>query len=150
MSKNDEPADASGYNLFCYCHNDPIDNIDPMGLQDTVATYSPRQTSQQREESLSASQAVWNRQMNYSSSFGAISYGMRAYAAEQAFKVSVGIEATKRAEAATGKGQVPYSVATLRYENSHTVAYGDPVPGIRDTNGGYREVIDTHHERFDD
>jgi hypothetical protein len=38
--------DAGDYNFFRYCHNDPIDNTDPMRLQDTVATYPPRQTSQ--------------------------------------------------------------------------------------------------------
>jgi hypothetical protein len=38
------------YNLFCYCHNDPIDLTDPMGLDDTAPTYSPRQTSLERAE----------------------------------------------------------------------------------------------------
>ena len=46
MSEDPKLFDAGDYNLFRYCHNDPIDMTDPMGLQDTVATSSPRQTSQ--------------------------------------------------------------------------------------------------------
>ena len=61
MSEDPKLFDAGDYNLFRYCHNDPIDLTDPMGLDDTVPTYSPRQTSHEREESLSASQAVWQR-----------------------------------------------------------------------------------------
>ncbi len=98
---------------------------------------------------LSASEALWNRQMNFSSSFGAISYGMRAYAAEQAFKISVGIEATKRAEKAMGNSQVPYSVAVRRYENTQNVAYGDPVAGVRTTRGQYIERIKLGPENFE-
>jgi RHS repeat-associated protein len=32
MSEDHILADAGDYNLFRYCHNDPIDNVDPMGL----------------------------------------------------------------------------------------------------------------------
>lgn len=47
MSEDPKLFDAGDYNLFRYCYNDPINHTDPMGLQqDTVATYSPRQTSQ--------------------------------------------------------------------------------------------------------
>ncbi|MFZ0916577.1 MAG: RHS repeat-associated core domain-containing protein, partial [Candidatus Udaeobacter sp.] len=40
MSEDPKLFDAGDYNLFRYCHNDPIDFTDPMGLQDTVATTS--------------------------------------------------------------------------------------------------------------
>jgi len=30
-------ADTGDYNLFCYCHNDPVDNVDPMGLEENLA-----------------------------------------------------------------------------------------------------------------
>lgn len=33
MSEGLKLFDAGDYNLFRYCHNDPIDNVDPMGLQ---------------------------------------------------------------------------------------------------------------------
>ena len=61
MSEDPKLFDACDYNLFRYCHNDPIDFTDPMGL-DGAPTYSPRQTSQEREETVSAPQAVWQRQ----------------------------------------------------------------------------------------
>jgi hypothetical protein len=31
MSEDHKLADAGDYNLFRYCHNDPIDLTDPMG-----------------------------------------------------------------------------------------------------------------------
>jgi RHS repeat-associated protein len=149
MSEDPKLFDPGDYNLFRYCHNDPVDNVDPMGSADEKREPWYNHQEQAKElDRLSATEALWNRQMNFSSSFGAISYGMRAYAAEQAFKISVGIEATKRAEKATGKSQVPYSVATMRYRDTHTVAYGDPVAGKRTPSGGYEERIDIHHEKF--
>jgi hypothetical protein len=60
----------------------------------------------------------------------------------------VGIEATRRAEAAMGNGQVPYAVGTRRYQNTENVVYSDPVAGVRNTRGGYKEYIDISPERF--
>ncbi len=34
MSEDPKLFDAGDYNLFRYCHNDPVDNVDPMGLED--------------------------------------------------------------------------------------------------------------------
>jgi RHS repeat-associated protein len=33
MSEDPKLFDAGDYNLFRYCHNDPIDNVDPMGTE---------------------------------------------------------------------------------------------------------------------
>jgi hypothetical protein len=33
MSEDPKGFDAGDYNLFRYCHNDPIDFTDPMGTQ---------------------------------------------------------------------------------------------------------------------
>jgi RHS repeat-associated protein len=71
MSEDPKLFDAGDYNLFRYCHNDPIDLTDPMGT-DEAPTYFPRQESLERKENLSASQAVWQRQMTFSRSYGAI------------------------------------------------------------------------------
>jgi RHS repeat-associated protein len=75
MSEDPKLFDAGDYNLFRYCRNDPIDNVDPMGLQDAVATHSPQETSQERQETKSASQAVWERQKTFDRSNGAIKEG---------------------------------------------------------------------------
>ncbi len=32
MREDPKVFDAGDCNLFRYCHNDPIDNVDPMGL----------------------------------------------------------------------------------------------------------------------
>jgi hypothetical protein len=33
MSEEPKLFDAGDYNLFRYCRNDPVDNVDPMGLR---------------------------------------------------------------------------------------------------------------------
>ena len=38
MSEDPKLFDAGDYNLFRYCHNDPIDFTDPMGLDDAAPT----------------------------------------------------------------------------------------------------------------
>jgi hypothetical protein len=37
MSEDPKLFDAGDYNLFRYCHNDPVDNVDPMGLEQNWA-----------------------------------------------------------------------------------------------------------------
>src|SRR5579884_4537213 len=37
MSEDPKLFDAGDYNLFRYCHNDPVDNVDPMGLEENLA-----------------------------------------------------------------------------------------------------------------
>jgi RHS repeat-associated protein len=76
MSEDPKLFDAGDYNLFRYCHNDPIDFTDPMGLVTEARQEDPWPMHTQQAEAndrLSATEAVWNRQMNFSSSFGAIS-----------------------------------------------------------------------------
>ena len=76
MSEDPKLFDAGDYNLFRYCHNDPIDNVDPMGLADERREPWYNHQEQAKElDRLSATEALWNRQMNFSSSFGAISVG---------------------------------------------------------------------------
>jgi RHS repeat-associated protein len=41
MSEDPKLFNAGDYNLFRYCHNDPIDFTDPMGLQDTALPPGP-------------------------------------------------------------------------------------------------------------
>ena len=37
MSEDPKLFDAGDYNLFRYCNNDPIDSVDPMGLEQNWA-----------------------------------------------------------------------------------------------------------------
>src|SRR5438445_5085597 len=79
MSEDPKLFDAGDYNLFRYCHNDPIDNTDPMGTEqyhDEHNTSAKDAGGQQAEQHLSASEALWNRQMNMRSSFAAIAHGV--------------------------------------------------------------------------
>jgi hypothetical protein len=83
LSEDPKLFDAGDYNLFRYCHNDQIDFTDPMGLDDTAPTYSPRQTSQQRaddDNSYNFIMGLMQRQFN-----SAISAGMTGYAYSQAW-----------------------------------------------------------------
>jgi Protein of unknown function (DUF2778). len=65
-----------------------MDFTDPMGTVTDTRQEEPwfTHTQQAKAIDLSASEAVWQRQMNFSSSFGAISYGMAAYAYQQVMK----------------------------------------------------------------
>jgi RHS repeat-associated protein len=45
MSEDPKLFDAGDYNLFRYCHNDPVDSTDPMGTEPPIAR-SPREMSQ--------------------------------------------------------------------------------------------------------
>ncbi len=41
MSEDPKLFDAGDYNLFRYCHNDPVDFTDPMGTETNMAGFSP-------------------------------------------------------------------------------------------------------------
>jgi RHS repeat-associated protein len=44
MSEDPKGFDAGDYNLYRYCHNDPLDKTDPMGLEDFASvTFDPAQ-----------------------------------------------------------------------------------------------------------
>ena len=50
MSEDPKVFDAGDYNLFRYCHNDPIDFTDPMGTEQDFATIQPREVSRMRAD----------------------------------------------------------------------------------------------------
>jgi hypothetical protein len=75
MSEDPKGFDAGDYNLFRYCHNDPIDFTDPMGLADQALPAGPNHASPLIELS--------KRQMWFGSSLGAIRYGMVEYSAQK-------------------------------------------------------------------
>jgi hypothetical protein len=45
MSEGHILADSGDYNFFRYCHNDPVDFTDPMGLETNNAGLAPREIS---------------------------------------------------------------------------------------------------------
>jgi len=88
MSEDPKLFDAGDYNLFRYCHNDPVDFTDPMGTDEAAPKHSPRETSLERAEELSASQAVWQRQMHFDRSNGAVATGWGAFKAVKEFALA--------------------------------------------------------------
>jgi hypothetical protein len=141
-----EGFDAGDYNLFRYCHNDPIDNVDPMGLE---VEREPWPNHQEQAKALSATEAVWQRQMNFSSSFGAIAYGMAAYAyaqMQQAMSVSVsglnlspsGHSQYREAPLAPVNDQYqPMYLKSDRIENTNKWTI---TPGTKDNDGRFQPV----------
>jgi RHS repeat-associated protein len=57
MSEDPKLFDAGDYNLFRYCHNDPIDFTDPMGLE--INQVNVWQTHAQQARELDAGNAQW-------------------------------------------------------------------------------------------
>jgi len=67
MSEDPKLFDAGDYNLFRYCHNDPIDYADGMGTTDSAVTYSPRQESLERVDITNAERiSLWQKSMESS------------------------------------------------------------------------------------
>jgi RHS repeat-associated protein len=58
MSEDPKLFGAGDYNLFRYCHNDPIDFTDPMGLEQNWAGLAPREVSRMLAEMREAVQQV--------------------------------------------------------------------------------------------
>src|SRR5262249_31914397 len=70
MSEDPKLFDAGDYNFYRYCHNDPIDIVDPMGLTDNAPTYSPQEESLKQAEDRAYNNLMAAAQRN--SSDGAI------------------------------------------------------------------------------
>jgi RHS repeat-associated protein len=70
MSEDPKLFDAGDYNLFRYCHNDPIDNVDPMGTQTDTQQNEPwfMHAQQAREIDLTNAERIslWQKSMETS------------------------------------------------------------------------------------
>jgi hypothetical protein len=95
MSEDPKLFDAGDYNLFRYCHNDPIDSVDPMGLDDTAPTYSPRETSLKQAEDRAYNKAMADAQWRGSNlmhgAAGAIGIGTAGYQTWMTQKLSLAL-----------------------------------------------------------
>lgn len=105
MSEDPKVFDAGDYNLFRYCHNDPEDLTDPMGLEGTDQTPTPRS-----QEQLSVIQQ-WRQAENLRHALGwsggAIAMGQVNFAI----------------------GQLSQAVAQTVYAVKASLQYGDKMTG---------------------
>jgi RHS repeat-associated protein len=79
MSEDPKLFDAGDYNLFRYCHNDPVDNVDPMGLADE--RREPWYNHEEQAKQLAKLQTLLNQKLLLG--YGAISVGGLQYALTQ-------------------------------------------------------------------
>src|SRR5579884_4408401 len=79
MSEDPKLFDPGDYNLFRYCHNDPVDNVDPMGSADEKR--EPWYNHQEQAKELGKLQALLNQKLLLG--YGAISLGGLQYALTQ-------------------------------------------------------------------
>ncbi len=82
VSEDPELADGGDYNLFRYCHNDPVDNVDPMGLV-SEQTGDVSSGTHDREWKMNMSSKDRLELFHWQMSTGAIGYGLAAYAYQQ-------------------------------------------------------------------
>ncbi len=89
MSEDPKLFDAGDYNLFRYCHNDPIDNVDPMGLADE--RREPWYNHEEQAKQLANLQNLLNQKLLLG--YGAISLGGLQYAVTQ-LQQTMGVSVT--------------------------------------------------------
>jgi RHS repeat-associated protein len=81
MSEDPKLFDAGDYNLFRYCHNDPIDFTDPMGLEDHREPWPNHQEQAKAlDEAYNFIMGLMQREFN-----SAIGAGLAGYSAYQAW-----------------------------------------------------------------
>jgi len=68
MSEDPKLFDAGDYNLFRYCHNDPMDNVDPMGTQDERREpwYNHQEQAKAIDITIAEKISMWQKSMETS------------------------------------------------------------------------------------
>jgi RHS repeat-associated core domain len=89
MSEDPKLFDPGDYNLFRYCHNDPMDFTDPMGTVTDTRQEEPWFTHTQQAEAIDRAYGKMMADAQWSNS-GAISAGMAGYQAWSALSNPVG------------------------------------------------------------
>jgi len=86
MSEDPKLFDAGDYNLFRYCHNDPIDFTDPMGLDDQIWMRTPER------------EAAWSNAKDYGALGNDLTRTTREYTSNDVREVSRknGVATTER------------------------------------------------------
>src|SRR5438552_4059047 len=66
MSEDPKLFDAGDYNLFRYCHNDPIDHTDPMGTDQDIWTRTiERMQAYERSKEMFGAGAIEIGKLNF-------------------------------------------------------------------------------------
>jgi RHS repeat-associated protein len=107
MSEDPKLFDAGDYNLFRYCHNDPIDFTDPMGTVELEPWPTHKQQAEAMDNAYNFIMGLMQRQFS-----SAISAGMAGHQAYQAWSAVQGhnfIMAQMRSSNAQGDVQYRYS-----------------------------------------
>jgi RHS repeat-associated protein len=81
MSEDPKLFDAGDYNLFRYCHNDPIDFTDPMGLLPNMPYHWTPELQQAMDRAYNniMAKAQWQQSLSGSGIGGAIGAGMAGH-----------------------------------------------------------------------
>jgi RHS repeat-associated protein len=79
MSEDPKLFDAGDYNLFRYCHNDPVDLVDPMGTANMPYHLSPELLDYLYGKAMAAAQWIGSDLMHAQTASGAIGVGTGGY-----------------------------------------------------------------------
>jgi RHS repeat-associated protein len=120
MSEDPKGFDAGDYNLFRYCHNDPVDLTDPMGLaaDDYRLTWAKTGSEDMYNKAMAAAQWAGS---DLRGSAGAIAIGGAGYQAWLAKGgLSMGLETQKQAQ-----GGIQYRYTRYEGPEGHRTDYND-------------------------
>lgn len=149
MSEDPKLADAGDYNLFRYCHNDPVDFTDPMGLEEKK---EPIHTHTEHAKAIARLQGILNQKLMLG--YGATQVGALQYtiqqAREQAQKISEGRENRSGRQAAIplkgqpyGPGLVPVNEQQIAYGTAGADRMGELTEGSMEANVAVGYNMDT-------
>jgi RHS repeat-associated protein len=109
MSEDPKLFDAGDYNLFRYCHNDPLDMADPMGTENVFPVNSHPATAAEMDYNQAMAQAQWKGSdlMHANTAAGGIGIGAGGYqewSASRSF--SMALESKQGAEPKTFRSEL--------------------------------------------
>jgi RHS repeat-associated protein len=158
MSEDPKLFDAGDYNLFRYCHNDPIDNVDPMGLTayETSGQHMTPEQQQAMDRAYNYIMAALQMSPRANLEGGTIAAGMAGQALmrearREAQKISEGRESrasyfdTQRqpGQPGYGPGLVPVNDQQIAYGKAGADQMGELTRGSMEANAAIIYNVDT-------